>query len=138
MSEKGDDRVSAGKAAKRLGVSTGTLRRYTLEGVLEDRRSPGGRRIFRVGDLDALSRRRGHPALPLVGGVVLYGRVSSHRQRAEGDLDRQMVRLREAAGSGSWSESSPTLPRGCRTGARACGVRSLAGCTAPGQRRPVR
>ncbi|MFD0502610.1 hypothetical protein [Streptomyces chiangmaiensis] len=27
-----------------------------LEGVLEDRRSPGGRRIFRIGDLDALSR----------------------------------------------------------------------------------
>ncbi|MGW9026146.1 MerR family DNA-binding transcriptional regulator [Streptomyces sp. NPDC055722] len=79
--------MSAGKAAKRLGVSTRTLRRYTLEGVLEDRRSPGGRRIFRIGDLDALSRRRGHPALPLVGGVVLYGRVSSHRQRAEGDLD---------------------------------------------------
>ncbi|WP_425578460.1 MerR family DNA-binding transcriptional regulator [Streptomyces chiangmaiensis] len=38
------------------GVSTRTLRRYILEGVLEDRRSPGGRRIFRIGDLDALSR----------------------------------------------------------------------------------
>jgi DNA-binding transcriptional MerR regulator len=59
MSEKGDDWISAGKAAKRVGVSTRTLRRYTLEGVWEDRRSPGGRRIFRIGDLDALSRRRG-------------------------------------------------------------------------------
>jgi predicted site-specific integrase-resolvase len=30
--------------------------------------------------------------------VVLYGRVSSHRQRQEGDLDRQLERLREVAG----------------------------------------
>ncbi|MFB8000409.1 recombinase family protein [Streptomyces sp. NPDC056002] len=29
---------------------------------------------------------------------MLYGRVSSHRQRAKGDVDRQMVRLRQAAG----------------------------------------
>ncbi|MFD7406358.1 IS607 family transposase [Streptomyces sp. NPDC059866] len=97
MGEKADDWISAGRAAKRLGVSTRTLRRYTFEGVLEDRRSPGGRRVFRVGDLDALSRRRGRPVRP-EGAVVLYGRVSSHRQRAEGDLDRQVERLRAAAG----------------------------------------
>ncbi|MFD6325138.1 MerR family DNA-binding transcriptional regulator [Streptomyces sp. NPDC058442] len=41
MSEKTGDWISAGKAAKRLGVSTRTLRRYTLAGVPEDRRSPG-------------------------------------------------------------------------------------------------
>ncbi|MFD8778915.1 recombinase family protein [Streptomyces sp. NPDC059916] len=29
--------------------------------------------------------------------MVLYGRVSSQRQRGEGDLDRQMARLRKAA-----------------------------------------
>jgi putative resolvase len=33
-----------------------------------------------------------------LGSVVLYGRVSSHRQRQEGDLERQLERLREVAG----------------------------------------
>jgi predicted site-specific integrase-resolvase len=108
------------------------LRRYTLDGVLEDRRSPGGRRIFRVGDLDALSRRRGQPHLPPVGGVVLYGRVSSHRQRAEGDLDRQMVRLREAAGErivvGEFTDVASGLSdrrKGLRRALRACQAESV-------------
>jgi predicted site-specific integrase-resolvase len=127
MSDMADDWISAGRAAKRLGVSTRTLRRYTFEGVLEDRRSPGGRRVFRVRDLDALSRRRGQPALPPVGGVVLYGRVSSHRQRAEGDLDRQMVRLRQAAGDrivvGEFFDVASGLSdkrKGLRRALRAC------------------
>ncbi|WP_190816656.1 recombinase family protein [Saccharopolyspora pogona] len=30
-------------------------------------------------------------------GVVLYARVSSQRQRREGDLDRQITRLRHAS-----------------------------------------
>jgi DNA-binding transcriptional MerR regulator len=38
--------VSATFAAKMLGVSTRTPRRYTQQGVLTDRRSPAGRRVF--------------------------------------------------------------------------------------------
>ncbi|MGG2459483.1 IS607 family transposase [Streptomyces sp. RGM 3693] len=132
MSDRAEDWISAGKAAKRLGVSTRTLRRYTLEGVLEDRRSPGGRRVFRVGDLDALSRRRGGPVLPPVGGVVLYGRVSSHRQRAEGHLDRQMARLRQAARErivvGEFSDVASGLSdkrKGLRRALRACQAESV-------------
>jgi putative resolvase len=89
--------VSATRAARILGVSTRTLRRYTASGVLADRRSPGGKRIFSVVELEALRTEAGK--LPDGEGVVLYGRVSSQRQRAEGDLDRQMARLRQAAGS---------------------------------------
>jgi predicted site-specific integrase-resolvase len=88
--------VSATRAARILGVSTRTLRRYTASGVLADRRSPGGKRVFSVVELEALRAEAGR--LPVVEGVVLYGRVSSQRQRAEGDLDRQMARLRKAAG----------------------------------------
>ncbi|WP_050371671.1 IS607 family transposase [Streptomyces acidiscabies] len=88
--------VSATRAARILGVSTRTLRRYTASGVLADRRSPGGKRVFSVVELEALRAEAGR--LPVVEGVVLYGRVSSRRQRAEGDLDRQMARLRQAAG----------------------------------------
>ncbi|MGW7361715.1 IS607 family transposase [Streptomyces sp. NPDC054802] len=87
--------VSATRAARILGVSTRTLRRYTASGVLADRRSPGGKRIFSVVELEALRNEAGK--LPDVEGVVLYGRVSSQRQRVEGDLDRQMARLRMAA-----------------------------------------
>ncbi|MFC9618238.1 recombinase family protein [Streptomyces sp. NPDC056938] len=87
--------VSATRAARILGVSTRTLRRYTASGVLADRRSPGGKRIFWVVELEALRAEAGK--LPDVEGVVLYGRVSSQRQRGEGDLDRQMARLRKAA-----------------------------------------
>lgn len=84
-----DDYVSATAAAHRLGVSTRTLRRYTAEGRLPDARSAGGRRIFRLGDLDAITSK------PRTGKAVGYARVSSRRQQAEGDLDRQVARLRD-------------------------------------------
>lgn len=90
MANRGpDDYVSATAAAYRLGVSTRTLRRYTAEGRLPDARSAGGRRIFRLADLDALTRKPG------TGKAVGYARVSSRRQQAEGDLDRQIARLQE-------------------------------------------
>ncbi|WTQ94444.1 recombinase family protein [Streptomyces sp. NBC_00147] len=63
--------------------------------MLADRRSPGGKRIFSVVELEALRAEAGK--LPDVEGVVLFGRVSSRRQRGEGDLDRQMARLGKAA-----------------------------------------
>jgi len=93
MANRGpDDYVSATAAARRLGVSTRTLRRYTQQGRLPDARSAGGRRIFRIGDLDAISRK------PSAGTAIGYARVSSRRQQAEGDLDRQVARLREHDG----------------------------------------
>jgi putative resolvase len=87
------DYVSATSAAHRLGVSTRTLRRYTQEGRLPDARSAGGRRIFRIGDLDAVTRT------PSTGKAVGYARVWSRRQQAEGDLDRQVARLKEFGGA---------------------------------------
>ena len=87
-----DDYVSATSAAHRLGVSTPTLRRYTQEGRLPDARSAGGRRILRIGDLDAIAPK------PSAGKAVGYARVSSRRQQAEGDLDRQVARLKDRDG----------------------------------------
>lgn len=93
MANRGpDDYVSATAAAHRLGVSTRTLRRYTQQGRLPDARSAGGRRIFRIGDLDAITRK------PSTSTAIGYARVSSRRQQAEGDLDRQVARLREHDG----------------------------------------
>jgi predicted site-specific integrase-resolvase len=68
------------------------LRRYTQQGRLPDARSAGGRRIFRIADLDAVTSK------PLTGEAVGYARVSSRRQQAEGDLDRQVARLRAHGG----------------------------------------
>ena len=88
MANRGlDDYVSATAAARRLGVSTRTLRRYTQEGRLPDARSAGARRIFRIGDLDSITRK------PSAGRAVGYARVSSRRHQAEGELDRQVARL---------------------------------------------
>lgn len=87
--------ISATEAARLLGRSSRTLRQYTHDGVLPDVRNPkSNRRIFRLSDIERLkvagiggrSRR----------GSIIYGRVSSRRQHAEGDLDRQMERLRAA------------------------------------------
>jgi excisionase family DNA binding protein len=93
MANRGpEDYVSATAVAHRLGVSTRTLRRYTQQGRLPDARSAGGRRIFRIADLDAITRK------PAEARAVGYARVSSRRQQAEGDLDRQVARLRADAG----------------------------------------
>jgi excisionase family DNA binding protein len=53
------DWLSATAAARRLAVSSRTLRRYTHDGKLPAVRGAGGRRIFRAGDLDALITRGG-------------------------------------------------------------------------------
>lgn len=87
---RGDEWLTTGEAARRLGVSTRTMRRYTDTGVLPDNRSEGGRRIFSAVDVARLAGSRGRADRL---EVVLYARVSSRRQQAEGDLDRQVTRL---------------------------------------------
>lgn len=57
-------------------------------------RAVSGKRIFRLGDLDAIRTSRTD------GRALAYARVSSRRQQAEGDLDRQVARLRAAGGDG--------------------------------------
>lgn len=124
----GDRFVGVAEARAFLGVSSRTLRRYTAEGRLPDRRSPGGRRVFSLAELEAISHRRklssaeeGH------GAVVLYARVSSRRQAKEGDLGRQMARLEQAARkrrvAGKFSDVASGLSErrsGLRGALRAC------------------
>ncbi len=85
------------EARQLLGVSSRTLRRYTSEGRLPDRRTPGGMRVFSANEVAALVRSRGGAEAEAGGKVVLYARVSSRRQALEGDLDRQMATLRASA-----------------------------------------
>ena len=48
------DRLSIGKAAKHIGVSIDTLRRWEKKGVVKALRSPGGHRYFLKKDLENL------------------------------------------------------------------------------------
>lgn len=90
MANRGwDDYVSATAAAHRLGVSTRTLRRHTPGRSVA--RCPQCRWAADLpdGDLDAITRK------PRASKAVGYARVSSRRQQAEGDLDRQVARQGE-------------------------------------------
>jgi putative resolvase len=76
-----------------LGVSPATIRLWEEQGKIRCERTPGGRR--RVPELEI--RRLGGMALPQNEAVAaLYVRVSSHDQKARGDLNRQEERLRAA------------------------------------------
>jgi putative resolvase len=93
MANRGPDGyVSVTAPAHRLGVSRRTLRRYTQQGRLPDAGSAGGRPIFGIGDVDGITGK------PTEGRAVGYARVSSRRHQAQGDLDRQVARLRAHAG----------------------------------------
>ena len=90
-----DDLLTPRHAGAILGVCSRTLRLYTRDGILPDRRSAGGQnRVFLRSEVDALRASR---CATTRRSVVLYARVSSHRQVAEGDLARQIERLRAAA-----------------------------------------
>ncbi len=115
--------MSTAKAARLLGVTTRTMRRYTASGKLPDNRSPGGVRVFGLGDLHTFAARASGAALPCA-------RVSSRRQLAEGDLARQVARLqdhlsgREVAGVSTEVASGLSDRRsGLRRALRSCVVK---------------
>ena len=72
--------VSIGEAAKLLGVSVQTLRRWDVEGKLVPQRTPGGQRRYEVKTLGKEQLSEGRV-------TVAYARVSSSDQKA--DLTRQ-------------------------------------------------
>ena len=86
-----DKLVTLKKASELLGVTTTTLRRWDAKGTLKVVRTPYGKRRVPLSEIWRLQR----------GTVVrsrvacLYARVSSHEQKAKGDLGRQLAHLRE-------------------------------------------
>lgn len=59
-----DDRLTIGKAAKHIGVSIDTLRRWEKRGVVTALRSPGGHRYFLKKDLENLFDQKYTRAAP--------------------------------------------------------------------------
>lgn len=90
---------SVGEAAQKLGVHVSTIQRWDRQGKIRVVRTAGGKRripeseIQRLLGIEAPSR----PQAP-----VIYGRVSSHEQKARGDLKRQVAHIREVMASRGW------------------------------------
>lgn len=97
--------VSIGEAAKSLGVSTQTLRRWDLDGKLVAERTPGGRRRYRVSDV-AHFNPLGINRAALERPTVAYARVSSHDQKD--DLTRQVKVLEMYCAAQGWTFSTIT------------------------------
>jgi predicted site-specific integrase-resolvase len=85
--------VKIGAAARILGVSIGTLRKWEASGeIVPARKSKGGTRYYAVEDLSGLNTSE----LP----TLAYARVSSHDQKA--DLDRQHAMLEAYCAAKGW------------------------------------
>jgi excisionase family DNA binding protein len=88
--------VSIGEAAKEVGVSVITIRRWAQAGKLPDELSPSGRYRFKLSDLKTV-RPRTAPGDRI---TINYARVSSHDQRE--DLVRQVQMLESYSAANGW------------------------------------
>ena len=90
-------KVSIGKAAKELGVSPETLRRWEAEGKIRGERTPGGHRRYDLASLHGWSRKEPEPRDRI---TLAYARVSSPDQTA--DLQRQVELLETFCAANGW------------------------------------
>ena len=87
--------IKIGEAAKALGVSIQTLRRWELEGqLLPVQKSKGGTRYYSYDDLVGLKKSE-------TDLTIGYARVSSHDQK--NDLTRQVERLENYCAAKGWN-----------------------------------
>jgi len=89
-----EEYLSIGKAAKILGVTPKTLRRWEAAKTIRSERTPTGYRRYRADDVMRLLTRH-HVGFGT--RCVVYARVSSAKQSHDGNLDRQRDRLLEEA-----------------------------------------
>ena len=91
--------TSIGHAAKTLGVSISTLRRWDKNGRLVAERTPSGRRMYSIPAISSFNPlTKTHDAVDLP--TIAYARVSSHDHRA--DLERQVKVLEMFCASHGW------------------------------------
>lgn len=86
--------ISIKSAAAQLCVSTKTLRRWDNDNVFKSIKTVGGHRRYKQEDVD-IFKKNILPTTEDERGIATYSRVSSHEQKAKGDLDRQSQRLSE-------------------------------------------
>ncbi len=91
--------VSIRKAAKMLGVSIGSLRKWEENGLLTPERTPTGHRRYRVAGLQKLMHEKDEsPSIT----CAIYARVSTKKLEDAGNLDRQTGRLSAYAAKQGW------------------------------------
>lgn len=83
------------QAATYLNVSNRTMRDWDKSGKLSSIKTAGGHRRYRKEDLDEFLGLKVDKEKKKETVVATYARVSSHEQKAKGDLDRQSSRLSE-------------------------------------------
>lgn len=81
--------IGIGEAAKVLGVSISTLRRWEIEGKMMPERTASGHRRY---DLTKLKPEIFHEA-PDLRRTIAYARVSSHDQKADLERQKQVLEL---------------------------------------------
>ena len=94
----GGMKVSIGQAAKELGVSIPTLRRWEAEGKIQAERTPKGHRRY---DLAQLHGLKPYETSKTNRPTVCYARVSSHDQKE--DLVRQAALLETFCAANGWT-----------------------------------
>lgn len=90
-------KVGIGKAAKELGVTTQTLRRWERLGKIRSEKTPKGHRRYVLSDLLGFSARK----LVSAKETLIYARVSSHDQKE--DLKRQREVLETFCAANGWT-----------------------------------
>ena len=90
-------RVSIGAAAKEMGVSRDTLRRWEAAGKIEVERTPNGHRRYDLAKLHGIRPRK----VPSERITLAYARVSSHDQKD--DLRTQVALLESYCAANGWS-----------------------------------
>lgn len=90
--------ISIGDAAKELGVSTKTLRRWADSGKIKSERSPTGQRRFFLADIKRITPRDLKQLDERI--TINYARVSSHDQKE--DLVRQAQVLEAFSSANGW------------------------------------
>jgi putative resolvase len=90
--------ISIGDAAKELGVSVDTIRRWADQGRIRYERAPSGHRRFYLADIKRITPRDLKQLDDRL--TINYARVSSHDQK--NDLTRQIQVLEVFSSSNGW------------------------------------
>ena len=87
------------QAARRLGVCSQTIRRWDRSGLIKCHRTPGNHRRISLAEINRLLGKMHRELIreqPPKKRAAIDARVSGHRQKTDGDLDRQLKTLTKA------------------------------------------